>query len=91
MRVTAPGPPGRTRSMRTPCAPSRLTLTPEPIPGLAQQLALTVAGTLGHAEVEALQAFLTGRSPPQGARRYFAIFSQIAEPTAEQEASPPRS
>lgn len=34
-------------------------MTPEPIPGLAQQLALTLAGTLGRSEVEALQAFLT--------------------------------
>jgi anti-anti-sigma factor len=50
---------GSNLGMRTPCAPSRLTMTPAPIPGLAHQLALTLAGKLGHGEVEALQSFLT--------------------------------
>jgi len=45
--------------MRTHCVPPRLTITPGPVPGLAHQLALTLAGKLGHPEVEALQAFLS--------------------------------
>lgn len=46
--------------MRTDCVPpGRLTLSHAPLPGLAQQLAVTLAGKLGHAEVEGLHAFLT--------------------------------